>query len=509
MGESTHTPVQIEDGSMNALLDQLIKLGPKVTKNAAFRKTALAMAEKWMINDGKNRHKNDPATPPGVIDDQTAFNLAMLKTVERILADGKISDATYAKASQVLGRDLLVEKKDRKAKSDAFREKYGYVQPAMILLSPSKACNLRCTGCYADSDASLPHLEWDLVDQIITDARNLWGAQFVPVSGGEPLAYRSQGKDLLDLVEKHPDVYFLMYTNSTLITPEIADRMGKLGNILPCISLEGWEERTDARRGKGIFQKVMKAMDLLHEAGVIYGTSLTATRENAEELLSDDFIDFLFDTKHVSLGWIFQYMPIGRSFTLDLMPTPQQRIWMWQKSWNLVREKQIFLADFWNHGSIVDGCISAGGHGKGGYLYIEWNGNVTPCAFVPYSPVNVKDIYAKGGNINDIYQEGFFKDIRDWQNNRSITNQNLLAPCPIRDHNAMIRQLMRKHEVNPIDNNAAQAIQDGNYAAGMDHYDEVYNSLADQVWQKYYIEGKPISDEEISAITGVPELTGA
>ena len=510
MDKTTVTPVQTDD-SINLLLNQLIKLGPKVTKNAAFRKTALLMAEKWLINDGKNRYKKEPNTPARVIDDQTAMSLAILHSVERVLADGKISEATFNKASEVLGRDLLIEKEHRIAKSEEFRQKFGYNQPSLLLISPSKACNLRCTGCYADSDASLPHLEWDLVDKIITDARNLWGVQFFPISGGEPLAYRSQGKGILDLAEAHPDCYFMMYTNGTLITREVADRIGKLGNMVPCISLEGWEARTDARRGKGVFQKAMDAMDLLHEAGALYGTSLTATRENAEELLSDEFVDFLFNTKRVSIGWIFQYMPIGRSFTLDLMPTPQQRLWMWQKSWKLVREKKVFLADFWNHGTVVDGCLSAGGHGKGGYMYIEWNGNVTPCVFVPYSPVNIKEIYANGGDINDVYKEGFFKDIRDWQASQSAQGKSLLTPCPIRDHNSVMRQLMRKHEATPIDLSASQAIQDGNYAQGMDDYSREYSSLADQVWQRIYIEGKPMTDEEIETLIGVaePEKIGA
>ena len=486
-------------GDMNTLLNDLIKFGPKISQNAAFRKMAIAMAEKWVVKDGKTRHEKEQQTPGGVIEDQTAFNLAILHSVDRALADFKLSPATFKEASEILGRDLLVEKKPRQAMSEKFRQQYGFNQPSFLTISPSKACNLRCTGCYADADANAPHLEWDVVDKIITDARNLWADQFMVISGGEPLAYHSQGKDILDLVEKHPDVFFMMYTNGTLITPEVADRMSKLGNILPAISMEGWEERTDARRGKGVYQQVMAAMDRLFEAGVLYGVSLTATRQNAEEILSDDFINFLFNQKHALIGWIFQYMPIGRSYTLDLMPTPQQRIWMWNQTWKHIREKRVVLADFWNHGTVVDGCLSAGGHGKGGYMYVEWNGNVTPCVFVPYSPVNIKDIYARGGNLNDIYTEPFFTDIRKWQQGNQ--GKNLLTPCIIRDNNAVLRQFMSIHEVNPIDDNASSAIQDGDYAAGLDKYDKEYKSLADQVWQKAYLQNTPLTSAEISRLT--------
>lgn len=484
---------------MNSILHQVIQFGPQLVKNRPFVRLALKKAEEYYVNDGKNRHITDNETPGGVIDDQTAFTLAMLNSVKCALAGGKLSAATIQEASEILGRDLLVEKKLRTDKSVEFQQQYGFKTPSFLVISPSKACNLRCTGCYADSDANTLTLDWDLVDKIVTDAHDLWGAQFIVVSGGEPLAYHSQGKGILDLAEKHKDTYFMMYTNGTLITPEVAKRAADLGNIVPTISLEGWRERTDARRGKGVFDQVMTAMDRLYEAGVLFGVSLTATRNNAEEILSEEFIDFLFTEKHALIGWIFQYMPIGRSFTLDLMPTPQQRIWMWNQSWKLIREKRVFLADFWNHGTVVDGCLSAGEHGSGGYMYIEWNGNVTPCVFVPYSPVNVKDIYASGGNLNDIYAQPFFTDIRKWQ--KDARGKNLLTPCLIRDHNADLRHFMEKHEVDPIDQNANIAIQDASYAKGLDEYSREYQSIADEVWDKAYVQNRPLEERELSALT--------
>ena len=488
---------------MNLLLNSLVQYGPKIVQNRPLVKMAVAMGENYLIKNGKNRKKEDTSNPPGVIDDQTDMSLAILHSVYRALMNCKLSEATYDKAATVLGRDLLVEKAERLEKAKKFIEEYGIAQPSFLLISPSKACNLRCIGCYADSDEHVQTLEWDVVDRIVSEAREMWGVQFIVISGGEPLAYRSQGKTILDLAEKHPDNYFMFYTNSTLITDAVAQRMAALGNIVPMISLEGWKERTDARRGAGVFDKVMDAMDRLYQAGVLFGVSLTATRENAEELLSDDFLDFLFNKKHAAMGWIFQYMPIGRSYTLDLMPTPEQRAWMWKQSWRMVREKHYFLADFWNHGTVVDGCLSAGGHGNGGYMYIDWNGNISPCVFVPYSPVNIKEVYARGGNLMDVFNEPFFKDIRQWQGEikAQTGSKNLLNPCPMRDHNAVMRQLVRKHEAEPTDHNAAEALQDGSYAEGMDAYDERYQQIVDQIWDRVYIENKPLGAEELEQIT--------
>ncbi len=478
-----------KSGDMNVLLKTLIQQGPKLAKNRTLVKIALAAAENHMVKDGKNRLKTETTTAPGIIRDQTAMSLSILNSVSRILMECKPSEATFQKASSVLGKDLLVEKKLREEKSVEFQKKFGVRQPSFLLISPTKGCNLHCIGCYADSDYNVVTLDWDIVEKMVAQANELWGVQFIVISGGEPMMYNSQGKGILDLVEKHPDMYFMFYTNGTLITEAVAQRMADLGNIVPMISLEGWKEKTDGRRGQGVFDKVMHAMDLLHDAGVLYGSSLTATRENAEELLSDEFIDFLFLKKHVALTWVFQYMPIGRSYTLNLMPTPEQRKSMWEQSWKLIKEKHYFIADFWNHGTVVDGCLSAGGHGSGGYFYIDWDGHVSPCVFLPFTPVNVKDIFTKGGNLNDIYTTPFFSSIRNWQIGikDKTKARNLLNPCPMRDHNADLRRIIQKHEPDPLDPNAAAAIQDAEYAEGMDEYDRKYQQITDEIWEKNYV----------------------
>jgi len=467
------------------LLRIIEKNGAKIVRNRMLRNTGLSIAEKWLLKNNSKRRQTKSQLPPGVADDRASMSLAILNSFKCVFNEYELSDATLDKVINILLKDLFLEKSLRVRKSIEFRKKYGYNTPSFLVISPSKACNLRCVGCYADSDEKAQALDWDLVNKIVSDARELWGTQFIVISGGEPMAYKSQGKTILDLVKNNPDTFFMMYTNGTLIDGIAVEKMAKLGNIIPVISLEGWREKTDARRGEGVFDQVMAAMDRLFQAGVPYGVSLTATRHNAEEILSDSFIEFLFKEKHAVIGWIFQYMPIGRSYTLDLMPTPDQRLEMWRQSWKLVREKRVFLADFWNHGTIVDGCLSAGGHDNGGYFYIEWNGNVTPCVFVPYSPVNVIDIYSNNGNLNDIYTNPFFSDIRNWQKNG--TDGNLLMPCLIRDHNEDLRRLIRKHEANPIDKNAETAIMDGDYAKGMDQYAHNYHELADKVWETQYL----------------------
>jgi MoaA/NifB/PqqE/SkfB family radical SAM enzyme len=387
----------------------------------------------------------------------------------------------------VLGQDEA-----SRAAYQHFIEKHpGQRPPTTLVISPTQACNLRCVGCYASAGTGAQQLEWGVFDRIITEAKTLWGIRFITISGGEPLAYRSQGKDLVDMVARHNDCFFQMYTNSTLIDERMAERLAETGNVIPAISVEGFEARTDARRGQGVFQRILTAMANLRQAGVPFGISLTGTRHNAEEILSDEFIDFFFNEQQAVFGWLFQYMPIGRSYTLELLVTPEQRLWMWERTWQIVRERDIMLADFWNCGTTSDGCIAAAR--ESGYMYIDWNGKVMPCVFVPYSPANILDIYRNGGTLDDIYDVPYFRAIRAWQweyglgKKRPEEHGNWLVPCSLRDHYGVGRELIDKYQPEPEDEAAADALIDGGYYEGMMAYDEDLYKLFDPVWQQKYL----------------------
>ena len=472
----------------------LVRSAPLLTKVAPVRHASLRAGE-LLFSIARNKNKSAFVHSPGVIKDRADFKQAIVHTIDRGLTNG--STAAFRGLISSLLRNAILEGGDRKA-ANLFYEQNGTYPPSFLTISPGKACNLRCKGCYANSGMDGEKLDWTTFDRIITEAKTLWGVRFFVISGGEPLAYRSEGKNILDAAEKHPDCFFLMYTNGTLITDQVAQRLAKLGNLTPAISVEGWREATDSRRGQGVFDEVLNAMGRLRQAGVLFGISLTATRHNTEEILSDEFIDFFFEEQGAMYGWLFQYMPIGRSFTLDLLPTIQQRKWMWQRSWEIIREKHIFLADFWNHATLSNGCIAAGRTRGDGYLYIDWNGAVSPCVFVPYSPVNVIDTFAKGGTLNDIWKEPFFAGIRDWQEGYHQNDGNWLAPCIIRDHHAELRRLISANEPDPTDENAREALLDPHYSQGLEDYGKQYQLLTEQLWRERYLQEQdaPIGDDE-------------
>ncbi len=477
--------------SPDALTRIALETASRVSPNLAYIKplrTIFFDGLRRQIRDGRIQPPPVP-TPPGVRDDRMIMGLAMIDSFQRALDDGRVNRVTLRKSAAYIIDSWLWGKGDQ-AIMNQFKQEHGTFPPNFLLLSPGKGCNLKCIGCYADSGPTPEKMDWDIFDRIITECKTLWGKRSFVISGGEPLAYRDQGKGLLDAAEKHDDCFFMFYTNGTLIDDKVADRIAELGNVVPAISVEGWRERTDERRGEGVYDKVVAAMNRLRERQALFGLSLTATRHNAEEIFSDEFTDYFFGELGALFGWVFHYMPIGRKYTMDLMPTPDQRLWMWQRSWDIMRDRGYFLADFWNHGTTCNGCIAAGRYLGGGYLYIDWNGAVSPCAFVPYSPVNINDIYAQGGTINDMWADPFFAGIRDWQASYNHGNGqpgNLMAPCIIRDHHDVLRQLISIHEPDPTDPNAAVALLDPEYAQAMIEYGQTYQDLSRQTWETQYL----------------------
>lgn len=412
----------------------------------------------------------------------------LFHSINKALDNDRISPSVRRALLKILVGNIMLGEKERRA---PFREKYHFDPPAFVTISPTKRCNLHCIGCYASSSAAdAEKLDYDIVSRIVRETRESWGSHFTVISGGEPLLWRSQDKDIIDLAAEHQDTFFMMYTNGTLINEKMAARLAEVGNLTPAISVEGFEKETDARRGKGVFKRILKSMENLRNYGVPFGISVTATKLNAEVLVSDAFIDFFFGEQGAIYGWIFQYMPIGRSYTLDLMITPEQRRWMYDREQYLVRERKIFIADFWNSGPVSNGCISSGR--SGGYFYIDWNGNVSPCVFFPYSKHNIVEIYKQGGDLNTILFSPYFKAIRQWQYDYGFKKpanevKNQIVPCPIRDHHLVAKEIILKHQAQPIDAAAAAALKDDEYHEKLAKYGEKVAELTDPIWENEYM----------------------
>ena len=409
---------------------------------------------------------------------------AMYKSYIRNIDKGNISSKVTKRVIESFLGSVLLRKNVSNEKRRIFQNKHGMLPPSFITISPTKKCNLKCIGCYAASSPTTETtLNWTLLNRIMEDAYSNMGMRFFVISGGEPLLYKSENKTILDLAERWNDCFFLMYTNGTLINENIASRMADLGNITPAISVEGYEAETDARRGNGIYQRIIKAKDNLASVGVPFGLSVTATKENVDILLNESFYDFYFNEFGATYMWVFQYMPIGRDFSEDLMISPQQRLQLHKIQDKILTEKEYFVADFWNSAPMSNGCISCGRS----YIYINWDGNIMPCVFVPYYHDNINALYNTGKSLSDALFASLFVKGRAWQKEYIGDRNNpgnLLTPCFYRDHYKTFYEIANQTQVLPENEDAQKAFNSKEYYEFMLKFDKELEELSSPVWDK-------------------------
>lgn len=290
-----------------------------------------------------------------------------------------------------------------------------YAIPLNLLIDPTSACNLRCKGCWASDYDKKSELSYDKLDEILTDARKL-GVNSIVMSGGEPMMRKD---DILRLCSKHRKMPFAMFTNGTLLDESFADEMAKLGNLNAFLSIEGFREKTDFRRGAGTFDKVVAAMEILHSRDIGFGFSICYHAQNYEEVTSDAFLDFLRE-KGAWIGWMFNYMPIGSGADAALCCNAAQRSAVKQRIEAYCRRHRFIIIDFSNMGHRAIGCVGAGI----GFVHINAHGDLEPCAFNHYSDVNIHD-----QPLAKALASPFFKRFRE----AMPFSENVLRPCPIMD----------------------------------------------------------------------------
>jgi len=294
--------------------------------------------------------------------------------------------------------------------------KYNCNVPWAILMDPTSSCNLHCSGCWAAEYDHKLNMDYSVLDSVITQGKEL-GTYTYLYSGGEPLIRKD---DIIRLCEKHDDCLFSAFTNATLIDDKFTDEMLRVQNFVPAISIEGFEEETDFRRGKGTYKAAEKAMDLLKAKKLPFGISCCYTSKNTDSIGSDKFFDHMIE-KGAKFAWLFTYMPVGAKAVTDLMVTPEQREFMYHQVRKFRKTKPIFTMDFWNDGEYVEGCIAGGRR----YLHINANGDIEPCAFIHYTDSNIHN-----KTLLEAYMSPLFMRYRQNQ----PFNKNHLQPCPLLDN---------------------------------------------------------------------------
>lgn len=337
--------------------------------------------------------------------------------------------------------------------------------PWLILMDPTSACNLHCTGCWAAEYGNKLNLSYEELSNVVKQGKEI-GVYFYMFTGGEPLVRK---KDIIQLCEEHHECQFLAFTNGTLVDEAFCQEMKRVGNLALAISLEGSPEVNDLRRGAGVYGKVMHAMELLKENGLIFGTSICYTSKNCESVTNKEFVKLMVD-KGCRYAMYFHYMPVGNEASLELLPTPEQRMYIKDRIREIRKLENgegLFTMDFQNDGEFVGGCIAGGRN----YFHINANGDAEPCVFIHYSGANIRT-----HSLLEILKQPLFMA---YHNNQPF-NENHLRPCPMLENPEILQRLVNETGAKSTDLQSPETVEQ--LCTKCEEYARNWKPHADKVW---------------------------
>jgi MoaA/NifB/PqqE/SkfB family radical SAM enzyme len=262
------------------------------------------------------------------------------------------------------------------------RLKRGEVFPPFLYISVINSCNLRCQGCWVDVAAKQQTISPEAFDRLLTEAKRM-GNSFFGIVGGEPFMHPK----LLDMLARHPDAYFQVFTNGQFITPERAKRIRQLGNITPLISVEGNEVISDQRRGRsGVFSKTMEGLKNCLAEKIMTGVCTSVCKTNIDDLLTEEWVDTLIQMG-VLYTWFHVYRPMGPDACTDLCLTPEQQLRVRKFVVQMRAKKPIIIVDAYHDGEGQALCPAATGITH----HINPWGDIEPCPIVQFAKESIHD----------------------------------------------------------------------------------------------------------------------
>ena len=316
-------------------------------------------------------------------------------------------------------------------KASALRDKYeakGEHIPPFLIASITSRCNLHCEGCYArainscgdgEAQGQLTADEWK---RIFTEARDM-GISFIILAGGEPMVR----KDVIEAAAEVKDIMFPIITNGTLINDEYIKLFSKNRNLIPIISIEGGETVTDKRRGQGVYAIIDKAMARLKENRIITGASVTVTKENLDEVLSEEYVSELHN-KGCRVMLFIEYVDVTGKSQLSIGDDERK---IMEEGLNALREKHndmLFVA-FPGDECKAGGCLAAGR----GFFHINSQGGAEPCPFSPYSDVNIRDTSLREALKSDLFRK---------LNESELLSRELTGGCVLFEQDSEVKELL-------------------------------------------------------------------
>ena len=312
------------------------------------------------------------------------------------------------------------------------RLKQGEYFPPFLYISIINSCNLRCQGCWVDVAAKQEKIDLDAMDRTIQEAKEA-GNSFFGILGGEPFIH----PELIQILERHPDCYFQIFTNGQLITKELARELRRVGNATPLISVEGSEIISDERRGrKNVLTRTLEGLHNCLEEKLITGVCTSLCQTNIDDLLREEWIDRLIEMG-VMYTWFHTYRPVGPQPNEQLALTPEQQLRIRKFVVNMRASKPIGIIDaYYDH----DGqalCPAATGISH----HINPWGDIEPCPIVQFSKESIHD---RSRTLKEKFvQSEFLKDFRDL----AATNTR---GCIVLERPDLLEDLVKKHDAKDV-----------------------------------------------------------
>jgi len=238
-------------------------------------------------------------------------------------------------------------------------------------------------------------------------------------------------KGIWDIFRRHSDCYFQVITNGMLFTEENVKRLSAVGNVTPLISIDGWKDNNDMRRGKGVFDAVDAGLARLKAGKILYGVATTATGKNMDEVMNDLYVEH-FIKRGAMYIWYYIYRPVGETPHPEYCMQRNQIVDMRRRLLELRRKHPILLIDTYWTASGEAFCPAAMGLG----FHVGPQGSIEPCPPLSFATETLKD---NGGDVyKTINDSKYLRGFQDFVKRRT-------KGCVILEHPQELVQYIKSH----------------------------------------------------------------
>jgi MoaA/NifB/PqqE/SkfB family radical SAM enzyme len=298
--------------------------------------------------------------------------------------------------------------------------------PPFLYISVINSCNLRCQGCWVKVDGPQHYIDATRMDRLIGDAKAK-GNSFFGILGGEPFMH----PQLLEILSRHPDCYFQIFTNGQFITDEIARELRRLANATPLISIEGTKDVSDTRRGRAnVLDKTLAGLEAAARHKLIVGVATSVCRSNVDDLVNEAWLRHLI-RRGVHYVWYHTYRPVGENACPDLALSPEQVVRVRRFVVEMRSKLPLALVDaYWDdQGEAL--CPMATGISH----HINPWGEIEPCPIIQFAKETIDDPRP----LPVVLQHSAF--IRDFRETAARTTRG----CIVLERPDLVKELVQRH----------------------------------------------------------------